>query len=251
METKELLNIAMRSGEILIRSGAEVYRVEETIKRIFRSYGQECECFVLLSGIFISTEDDRGEVVSTLRQIKGHTVDLHQVERVNSFSRSLEQNRVSYKEAMHTLADIDRTPRYPFWVRLVVAGVTAFVYTLLFRGSLREAVIAAVASCLIYGVKEMLSELGFFQFFEFFVSGMIAGGISLIALHFYPGLNIYKLIIGAIMILVPGVAMTNGIKDALYGDIVSSLYRLAEAVFISVAVGAGVGVVLSLGLRWV
>jgi uncharacterized membrane protein YjjP (DUF1212 family) len=91
--------------------------------------------------------------------------------------------------------------------------------------------------------------MGFFQFLEYFISGLLVGGMSLIFIRLFPALDIYNIIIGAIMILVPGVAVTNGIKDALYGDTVSSLYRMAETVFISVAVGSGVGIVLTLGMR--
>lgn len=91
--------------------------------------------------------------------------------------------------------------------------------------------------------------MGFFQFLEYFISGLFVGGLSVLAIKLFPGLDIYNIIIGSIMILLPGVAITNGIKDALYGDTVSSLYRVAETVFISVAVGSGVGIILTIGLR--
>ena len=99
-------------------------------------------------------------------------------------------------------------------------------------------------------MREKISHTGIFQFLEFFLSGTLAGCLSLLSVKLFPALDIYKIIIGSIMVLVPGVAITNGIKDALYGDTVSSLYRISEAIFISIAIGAGVGIVLSTGLRW-
>lgn len=251
MKTKELIDIALKAGEILLSSGAEIYRVEDTITRIFASYNVKCENFVLLTGIFISAKGEDNDIISLLKRIRGYSYDLKRIEMVNSFSRSLQTKPVTYNEAMDILSSIEKTSRYSFLTRLSAAGINAFVYTLLFNGGIHEALLTLLISMFIYLVKEKVSQMGFFQFFEFFVSGSLAGGLSLTAVKLFPGLNLYKIIIGAIMILVPGVALTNGIKDALYGDIVSSLYRLAEAFFISIAVGAGVAIMLSIGLRWI
>lgn len=251
MRTREIIDVAMKAGEILILSGAEVYRVEDTLARIFKSYDVEAECFVLLSGIFITAKGEDDEVISVVKRIKGHINDLQKIEKVNSFSRSLMVKAVSYEEAMEILNAIESTPRYRFSTRLAASGVAAFVYSLLFKSSVKEAVAALLISLMVFTVKENISRVGFFQFFEYFVSGMISGAMSIFAVKLFPEMNLYKIIIGSIMILVPGVAMTNGIKDALYGDTVSSIYRLAEAVFIAVAVASGVGIMLSIGIRWV
>lgn len=250
MKTKDLIQIALKSGEILLCNGAEVYRVEETILRIFKSYGSDCECFVLLSGIFLSAKDENGETITEIRRLKGHTINLNKVDLVNSFSRNLEKLLLSYQEALEVLKKIECTPIYSYPLRLVCTGITAFVYTILFRGRLEEALTAFFISLVIFVMREKITLTGIFQFLEFFLSGTLAGFLSLMAVILFPGLDIYKIIIGSIMILVPGVAITNGIKDALYGDTVSSLYRIAEAIFVSVAIGAGVGIVLSAGLRW-
>jgi uncharacterized membrane protein YjjP (DUF1212 family) len=245
MKTKELMKIALQAGETLLVSGAEIYRVEETILRIFRFYNKECECFVLLTGIFISVEDEDSNTISFIKRIKGNSFDLHRIELVNSFSRNLQKNHLTYSEAKEILDSIAKTPRFKFVTRLISAGMTSFVYALLFRGSFADSIAAFLISIFIYSAKEKISEIGFFLFFEYFVSGLLVGFLSLVSVKIYHDLNIYKVIIGSVMILVPGVAITNGLKDALYGDTVSSLYRIAEAVFIATAVSAGVGIVLA------
>jgi len=251
LNIRELMDVALKAGEILLTSGAEIYRVEDTIIRICRSYNFECESFILPTGMFVSIAGSEREFVSFTKRIKERTVDLHRIELVNTFSRNLKNNAVPYKEAMNILEGIENTRHFSFIIRLMAAGVTAFVFTLLFKGGIVEGTAAFFISVLIYFLREKISQTGFFQFFEFFVSGMTAGAVSLVAVSILPGLNIYKIIIGSIMILLPGVAITNGIKDALYGDIVSSLARLGEAVFIAAAVGAGVGIALSVGLHWI
>lgn len=251
MNTRQVMDIAMRAGEILLTSGAEIYRVEDTIIRICNSYNVDCESFVLPTGIFITGKGKEKESLTLLKRIRVRTVDLQRVELVNSFSRSLKEKPLKYEEALKSLEEIENNPGFTFLSKLAAAGLTAFVFTLLFQGTLLEAASAFVISLLIYAVREGSSYIGFFQVFGYFISGLAAGGLSLLTIKFNAGINIYKVIIGSVIILLPGVAITSAIKDALYGDINSSLLRLSEGTFIVVAVGAGVAISLSLGLRWV
>ncbi|MCX7748737.1 MAG: threonine/serine exporter family protein [Clostridia bacterium] len=251
MKPGEVMEIALKSGEILLKSGAEIYRVEETIIRIFESYQMECDCFALLTGIFISVKDEEGRTLTHIRRVKGYAFDLTRIEMVNSFSRSLQTKRISYREALKHLGEIERYPGYRFSTRFFVSGFIAFIYTLIFKGNFYEATAAIFVSLFVFGVKSGIELIGFFPFIVFFISGVTVGAVSLIAGIVYPGINIYKVIMGGIMILTPGMTMMSGIKDALHGDIVSSLYRLAEAILTIVAVGIGIGIVLSAAINWV
>ncbi|TDT63677.1 threonine/serine exporter family protein [Fonticella tunisiensis] len=249
MNTRQVMEIALMAGEILLKSGAEVYRVEETIIRIAESYSVSCECFAMPTGIFVSSNG--AEVVSYVKRIKERSMDLHKIELINSFSRSLANNPLPYDEAKRTLKRIENSPYFNFRIRLLSAGMTAFVYTLLFKGNLWDGIAAFFISVCIYVFKEKTSGITAFQFLQLIISGMFAGIVSIGANSFFPFLNVESILIGGVMILVPGFAITNGIKDALYGDIVSSLSRIGEAVFIATAVGIGVAITLLFGTRWV
>lgn len=251
MKTNEVMEVALRAGETLLRNGAEIYRVEDTVQRICKSYNVEAEIFALPTGIFMTVIGKDGEPVSYIRRIKSRTVDLRRIERVNSFSRSLQNNPVSYSQAISILQEIEEAKGFNFALRLCVAGINSFAYAVLFEGSLKEAAAALFIGMLIYISKEKISRAGVFNFFEDFASGMVAGAASLAVVRLFPFINLYKVIIASIIILLPGVAITNAIKDALNGDIVSSQFRLAEAIFSLAAVAAGVAVALSAGLRWV
>jgi uncharacterized membrane protein YjjP (DUF1212 family) len=251
MQTGELMDVALKAGEILLTSGAEIYRVEDTVKRICRSYGAECESFVLPTGIFISVRSESdSDSLTAFKRIRQRSVDLYRVDSINSFSRNLGSSLPGYREAMDILEGIKNHRKYGYPVRLITAGIASFVFTVLFRGSLGEGLAAVIIGMLIYTVREGLARTGFFQFFELFVAGAAAGAAALLAVRLFPGFNEYKIIIGSIMIFLPGVAITNSIKDALFDDLVASLARMGEAVFTAVALGAGVGISLTLGLNW-
>ena len=252
MKTGELMEIALKAGEILLKSGAEIYRVEDTIRWICTSNDMPCESFVLPTGIFISVKNNMGsEPFTAVKRISQRTVDLHRIELVNKFSRQLHRKALSYDEAINELIRIEQQIQYNFLSRLLIAGVASFVFTLLFKGSVYEGIASFLTGLMIFCVRELLSKTGLFQFFELFVSGLMAGALAVLSAYLFPEIHLFKIIIGSIMIFLPGVAITNSIKDALYGDIVASISRLGEALFIAATVGAGVGIAVSLGLRWV
>lgn len=249
MKVEQLLEIAIRVGDILLRSGAEIYRVQDTIIRVCSAYSVNCDCFVVLSGIFLSAKGENGNKVTLIKHIDGEfSADFSRIELINSFSRKLGKKTVSYEEASRILDNIENNKQYGFLPRLLAASAMSFVYAMFFSGNIKEAAAAFIVSILVYTLKEGIGKIITFQFVEYFISGFLIGTFSLLAVNIFSQMNIYKIITGSIMILVPGVAITNGVKDALYGDTISSLYRLTEALFITIAVGAGVAMALTIRL---
>lgn len=251
MDIKEVAEIATAAGEILLRNGAEAYRVEETIKKICNSYGYEGECISNSTGIFISVITPDGHMVTSVKRINQRDVDLYRIERINSFSRDLINNPLSYEEAKKVLKEIYNAPNFSLGVRLLAASMTAFVYTLFFNGTVLDAIVSAIISIGIYYALDKLAKDGMFQFLSYYLSGLIIGAVSFVLQLLIPEINKDNVITGAIIVLLPGVAFTNGIKDILYGDYVSGSAKLSEAILIIVAMGVGIATALSLLLKWV
>lgn len=250
MESIKVAEIATSAGEILLSNGAEAYRTEETIKMICTSYGLEGECISTSTGIFISVTAPDGEMVTSVKRIKQRNVDLYRIELINSFSRDLNNNPKSYEEAKKILNEIYNAPNFNLGVRLMAAGMTAFVYTLFFNGTIPDALISIVVSLAIYLMLEKISRIGSFQFLEYYLSGFIIGIVGLASQYLIPGISKDNVITGAIIVLLPGVALTNGIKDVLYGDYVSGFAKFSEAILIIVAMGVGIATALSLFMKW-
>ena len=233
----------------MLTSGAEIYRIEETIVRICNSYNLKCESFVLPTGIFISIENEDGSMNTGFRRIRNRKVDLNRIDSVNNLSRILQTVQPDYKTVLEKLNEIGAVRQYGFPARIAAAALGAFAFTLIFQGGVYDGIAALSITLLSYLVREILVRKAFFQFFENFIAGMLAGFLSIAACNLFPFLNEYKIIIGSIMLYLPGVSITNGIKDALYGDLVASLTRLGEAVLLVAVLAAGVGIALSIGAR--
>lgn len=250
MNTHQIANIALKAGELLLKSGAEIYRVEDTITRICRSYGLECETFVLPTGIFISASNAiHDEVVSYTKRIRARTVNLQTIEMVNTFSRNLENKVLSYEEAVSKLEEIQSLLVYKKWQRLFASSIASFCFTLLIKGTVYDGLAAFASGMLIFFLREIMARAGMFMFFDYFLSGTVAGMFAYFVRSIVPFLDLYKIVIGSIMMLLPGVAITNSIKDALYGDLVASVARLGEALLMVSALGAGVGFGITLLLE--
>ena len=68
--TKEILSLAVETGDALLRNGAEVYRVEDTVMHILEAYEiEEYDVYVLSNGIFASANENKEDACSMIRHV--------------------------------------------------------------------------------------------------------------------------------------------------------------------------------------
>jgi uncharacterized membrane protein YjjB (DUF3815 family) len=99
------------------------------------------------------------------------------------------------------------------------------------------------------GVVSYMASLGIERFkinrfISIFVSCVIAAGLSLLCFNLGLGSSLSAMIIGAIVVFLPGVAITNAARDLLAGDMLSGLARVTEAMLVAIALAGGVGLLL-------
>lgn len=251
MNDKLLVETAVLAGEIMLISGAEIYRVENTIDHILRKAGREtAEAIVFSTGIFASLNDPSIEAITVARRVPGRSTNLNRVYLVNDVSRRLCEDCMTVEEAYGRLKEIRQTIQYGRRVKNIgIMGVAVF-FTLLLGGGIRDCLAAAVTGVLLAFAMEV-SVRG--RLNEFCVNGVCAFLIAITTLFmerwFMPGIKSDIIIIGAIMPLVPGVIFTTAIRDTLNGDYASGTARIMEAVVIALAVAAGVGAGMGL-FQW-
>lgn len=246
MKIREVLNIATEAGEILLRNGAETYRVEESITKICTSFGHPCEAFVLPTGIFLTVFSSDEDSETSVRRIKVRTLNLLKIDRINSFSRNLKKRSLSYSEAMRELEDIKAIESYSVPVQCISAMIVTFAYAILFGGTATDGLISLIIGSFAYLLNLRMLKGGYFPFLIYFVTGFLSGFLSMISNSIIPNGNAYIIIISSSILYLPGVATTNGIRDLLAGDTVSGLTKLGEAFLTILAIGMGVGLAISI-----
>lgn len=243
MNDKLLVEAAVLAGEIMLVSGAEIYRVEDTINHILQSANlQTSEAIVLSTGIFAMLNDSSMEAITVVRRVTARSTNLNKVYLVNQISRSLCCGRISVEEAFEQLKQVQTNQQYRPWMKnMGLLGASIF-FTMLLGG----VGIDYLAAALIGGLTAMVFHVSErIRLNDFCKNSFSAFTIAVFTLYMkqYLFLDIHRdiLIISAIMPLLPGVIFTTAIRDTLNGDYAAGTARILEAIVIALAVAAGVG----------
>lgn len=236
---QQLLTYALDVGEGLLTRGAEVGRVEDTITRILTAQGaQRVDVFSITSSIVVTCRWPFGTITQT-RRVTAASYDMTAITSLNALSREICTGTLPPEAIDGRLAAIARGPAYPYPLIVLFNGAASFVFSLFFGGSLLDAVISGLIGMLI---RLMLSGLRRLQVPGLAVTLLcaIVGGFLA---HGLMGLGVPcsadKISIGDIMLLVPGIHMTNAIRDMFTGDTISGLLRFTEALLLSLALAWG------------
>ena len=245
IDTKEALEVASLAGDILLASGAEIFRVEETIQRIAEAYGvTSSDAFVLSSGIFLTAESGEKQEFAKVRHIPLSAARLDKVAAVNQLSREISKGLHTPAEAKNRLLAIQKMPAKSNKFQILASGVGSGCFCFLFGGTIIDSIGAFLAGILLYVyllcvVKGRLSK----------IATNISGGalVTLLSLIFYRlgfGEHLGEIIIGSIIPLVPGVNFTNAIRDLADQDYIAGSVRMLDALLVTFCIAFGVGLVM-------
>ena len=250
-DQKKVLALCVQTGEILLASGGEIFRVQETMERIARAYGAcNFHVYVLTNGLFASVEDDGNVRNSEIRHIPTSSVHLGRVTAVNDLSRSIEAGRIALDDAFMEIEHIRALPYKPTALRVLACGVGAACFAYLFGGTVLDAGAALLTGFLLQCFSMLLARKGTNKIiYNIFSAALVALCSAVFAqiLGFW-GLvtNLDKIIIGGIIPLVPGMALTTSIRDFANGDYLSGTIRMMDALLVAGSIAIGVGTVLKL-----
>lgn len=245
MNINEILEVSTYAGKIMLESGAEAYRVEETMNRICNSYGIKIASSYATPTLIVASVTYEGDIKSLVVRISNRSVNLQKIHKVNDIARNIINNNISLRELKRNLDEIDKEERYSDSKTILFSAIGAFGFVFLFGGSVLDAVAAFLIGLIVKYFSIKFEKLGLNSFFITSISAGILAFLSIISIKINLAHDIDKVIIGSIMLLVPGLAITNAIRDTVAGDLVSGLARGAEAFLTAIAVAVGTGVVLS------
>lgn len=247
---EQIVSLTGLAGEIMLKNGAETYRIEETMDHMAKACGASMvESFVIPTGVFLTVTDGTGHSVTAIRRVRDRTINLDRIAKVNELSRRLVDQRIEYMNANVILNYISRERTgFSLLPSMIASGAIGGGTAVLQEGVFFEVLAAFVAAMLVRYIAHIVSRLHGGQFIFEFLGGMAVAfcGASLHLL--WPNLGADPVIIGGIMPLVPGVAITNAIRDVIAGDLLSGISRGLEAALTSAAVAMGVVIVLALNV---
>ena len=234
-----LLCLALDVGEGLLRNGAEVARVEDTIERICHAYGAvHVEVFSIISMINAAIRMPDGSYSSQLRRVKQTSNNLSTLEGLNALSRKICKEKPSLDEFDTMLHDLKTTRPYSSWAHILASSVTTCAFCLFFGGGVWDSVLAFFIGVIIAFICDFPSKR-LNSMAKTVISAFIATTLSGIAHILFPSLNVDSVIIGAIMLLVPGMMFGTAMRDLLCGDLLAGTLKILQAIIQTLMIGFG------------
>lgn len=248
MDYDKLLNLGTELGRRLMSSGAEIYRVEESVHYLLTAYGVETgEVFVIPNCVIVSLTAPGQKPITRVRRVPGHGTDISRMEELNGLCRRLCASPPDLDQAAGELNDVIREVRHtPVAVELAAYVLLTSAFCLFFGGTARDAFCGGVCGLAVGLVVPFLARLGTNLFFKAMVGGFFCGLLAAGLTNLGVGEHIDLIITGAIMAQAPGLVITNFMRDIMAGDMMSGLVKLAEALLTGAGIALGTGVALSL-----
>ncbi|OJF76225.1 MAG: hypothetical protein BKP49_08785 [Treponema sp. CETP13] len=265
--SEDIIDICLRAGALVLENGGETYRTEETIVRIARSLGAlTVSAFVTPTVIMVSFKDSENNTHTSVHRITIRGTNLEKVDRINTLSREItgsmlqttsctkigsgapvQPSNLSIQEIKNKLLTIEKAPCFTKKLIILMSGFSAAFFALMFGGNFYDATIAFVIGFLLRIVLIALEKVTRNTFTVSLVSGFFTAFLAflatnIISLIFSPNqipVSYMQIIVSVLMLVVPGIAITNAMRDMIAGDLVSGTARLFEAFMIAAGLSAG------------
>ena len=240
MDYEKLLTLGTEMGQLLMDSGAEIYRVEESVSRLLSAYGLEPQVFAIPTCLIVSLTTPEGHPITRMCRIPAHGTDIELLERCNQLCRWLCETAHPVEEALELVRSLTRRRMYSSGLVLAGHVIAASFFALFLGGGPADGFAAvlcglAVSLLLLYGQRLTGSNL----FFRTAVCAAVAAGLALILVRLGVGYSVEAVTIGPLMLLVPGVALTNAMREIMGGHVISGLTRIAEVILVATAIALG------------
>ena len=197
------------------------------------------DVFVITSIISLSIEfPDRELLTDTRRVFTSSETDFTRLEHLNHISRSCCQNPFPLTELRKELQQVASEEK-SFTSQLLGSIIGAGAFAVFFGGSLWDGLAAAVFAVGICFLQRQFGKTEVSPAGANLLIALITGLVVGLVGRVIPGVHLDKILIGDIMLLIPGLAMINAVRNILGGNTISGLLRLTESLIWAVALAGG------------
>lgn len=243
----EALKLAMLVGTLLLENGAGTARVEEKMFRVCYHFGiKNVNVFVTPTFIIVGDSNEVGKNLICRITYRGRNLSL--VCAINEFIHGLDKWDLDFDSTMEYLRSVTAPP-YGSALICLFAGSGAGFFALLLGGSIFDFFGALAVGILTMLISRTLKIGQYSSFWENCTAGIAMGLLSLLACKLCPKCNLEMVTVGALMPFLPGLSFTNGLHDAISGDLISGNSRITEAIMLALSLVIGLGSTLMIALR--
>lgn len=246
-DCKEKLTLAVEIADTLLRSGSEIYRVEDTLFHILNAFDLEnFDIYVLSNGIFASANEDKEDSCSIIRHVPLGDVHLGKIAALNQLSREICDHTCDIETAWKRLRQCQAMPAPTPWVQGLACGIGCGCFCSIFGGSFLDAAFAVILGIFLQYMRMNHQNRDVSKFMTNIVGSAFLTAAGLLLLNLGLPVMQDKIVIGGIVPLLPGIALTTSIRDLFNGDYLSGAIHLLDALLTAMCIAVGVGFVIIL-----
>lgn len=242
-EMDVMLDTVCLAARIILESGGETYRAEETVEHMCKGFRmQHVDVLALPTGLMLTLSDGQ-QTHTRLIRVRNRDTNLSRLDDCNAVSRQVAQGKMNAADAFAALQKINTapTPKLP-WVILFGALSAAF-FCVMLGGKIEDFCVALLCGLVIHSTLPLFHRLRVPNSIAGLFAGFLTAVLALVCHCVYP-IHLEPTISGAILPLLSGLATTNAIRDTIKGDLVSGSARISEAVLTAALLAVGICIAL-------
>jgi len=239
MNEELILDAIMNIGEGILVSGGEIFRVEDSIHRMLSAYDIErVDVFSITSAITVTIHTKDGKIFTNTRRVGQNNVNLNRLDMLNSLSRYICKNRPGPDYIFEKHKQIMACREYPLIIKNIAYATVSFSFCRIYGGNFSECIISSILGIVLINLVDFFKKTEINHFISLIGASYISGisGRLFSALFL---LDPSKIAIGNIMLLLPGLTITNSLRDLITGDLMAGILHLCDGLLIATCLASG------------
>ena len=247
MDYNRIVQMILDVGEEMLKSGAENFRLEDSLYRMCKSYGfKRYDVYAIPSNLQITVETPEGDIITQIRQIESTDIDFDRLDYLNNLSRYVCANQPDEKVFHEKFEEVmNRRPQHPA-VKYFAGVMGGTGFAVFFGCNFIDAVVVVIVSLMIVVVGDWLSRRENNVLIYNLILAFLSEMIILTAMHLGIGNHPDRIMIGIVMLLISGLGVTNGIREVLQRDFISGTLNIMNSVLGAAGITFGIALAIML-----
>lgn len=247
---EKISEIVIKAGQVILQNGGEVQRAEEICISMAQRFGiDEIDILAIPTGITLTLTKRDSAKYTVLKRIKKRGTNLNKIVEVGNILEEIKGNKFEIYEVESILDELLKSNPLSIEDKVklsIFAGLSSAFFTVLFGGNWFDFIISFICGLVVHYIAVSFKRNDLFHFLISIIGGFLIALIAILATNVFKIGNYDAIIIGAMMPILPGLALTNAIRDTMNGDLVSGTAKIGEVMQVATSIAFGVGIVFSI-----